>query len=168
MPRPTSDSAFPFTRGAVSSMTGASVPVIKNLLRGIPALKKRHRGSGHWSAFDLDDALRVAVARELLRVGVQVAAIASVFAAIERDWPRLKTPQARTEGAVLVLVLGHPLGSASAQTGHVHLATAIEAKAWALSKRTVILTDVNALIAHLEDVTGLSYQTVAPAQERVG
>lgn len=137
---------------------------MKNFVRGIRALKKRRKGPGNWNGFDFDDALRIALAKELLRVGLQVASIDSLFQSIEKDWPRLRRPESRAEGAALVLVLGHPLGPDPERVGHGYLTTAYEAKRWLESTNTVIVIDVNAMIAKLEDATGTRYD--APQQEQ--
>jgi hypothetical protein len=167
MTRPTPHSERPYSRGTVSSMTGVGVPTIKNLVRGVRKLKRKHRGTGNWDGFSFDDSLRIGLSKELLRVGVPVATISELFDVIEqprervnKGWAWLRTPEARQQGAALVLILGHPLGPDPATTGHCYLTTAYEAVAQMSGSkgRTVIVIDVNAIIARLEDATGERYQ----------
>src|SRR5688572_26609184 len=97
----TPDSPYPYTRSAVASLTGASESQVRKL--GKRLLRKAGRGTGHHVGHDLDDALRIAVAGELLRVGVAVTSLESIFGAIEPDWPRLRAPNVHATGACLVL-----------------------------------------------------------------
>ena len=171
MTRPTPESAYPYTRGDVASLTGASVPTIKNLQRG-RVLRKRRPGTGNYHGYNFEDALRIAVSKELLRVGLLVSSIASLFDSLEappstgHPWSWLRTTDARVNGSALVLILGHPLGPDPAHTGHVYLTTTHEAKAWLDSKRTVIVVDVGVLIAQLEERTGERYED-QPAKQAV-
>ncbi len=84
------------------------MPQVKKLAKKF--LRKRASGTGNYLGFSLDGALRIAVARELLRVGVQVASLHSLFASIEKDWPKLRSPRVHSEGATLVLFLVIKLG----------------------------------------------------------
>src|SRR5262245_7446067 len=124
MTRPSPGDPYPYSRGDLASMTGVGVPTIKNLQVG-RVLKKRKRGTGHHHGYNCEDALRVSVSKELLRVGLQVRSIQSLFDALEsppstgKRWTWLRTPEARTAGAALVLVLGHPMGPDPAHTGAV-------------------------------------------------
>jgi hypothetical protein len=144
----------PFTRSAAAVLAELSAPQVKKL--GTRLLRKRGRGKGHHLGHSLDDVLRMRLARELLSLGVQIASIHSLFAAIEPKWPWLRSPAARTEGAALVLLTG-PLGLNST-TGRAYLTTAAEAVSWLHSKQTVIVIDVNAMIAELEQRTGERYE----------
>src|SRR5262245_38662893 len=120
MSRPSFDSAFPFTRQQVSAITGVTPPTVKIL--GTAFLKKKPHGTGNYLGFSMDDAVRIAVAKELLRVGVQSASLHELFEAIEttkaaaaKRWAWLRTSDARRQGAVLVMFLAPR--SAPTQTG---------------------------------------------------
>jgi DNA-binding transcriptional MerR regulator len=151
-------------------MCGVGVPTIKNLQKG-RVLRKRRAGSGNYHGYNFEDALRISVSKELLRVGLQVSSIQSLFDSLERSpssgkpWAWLRTPEPRTAGAALVLVLGHPMGPDPAHTGAVYLTTAAEAVTWLKSKRTVIVVDVGALILQLEERTGERYEDQPPERK---
>src|SRR5687767_8130780 len=132
---PSLESPFPYSRSAIASLTGASPSQVRKL--GKRLLRKPGRGTGHKVGHDFDDALRIAVARELLRIGVTVASLDSLFTAIEPTWPRLRAPNVRAVGACLVLEVGH-LGLNS-QTCRAHLTTAKEAVARLRSTSTVVV-----------------------------
>lgn len=158
------DSPTPYTRSDVARMTGASPPQVKKLATGL--LKKKAPGTGNYLGFTFDDALRIAVARELLSVGVQLPSIKSLFAALDaphaargKTWPWLKTAEARYTGAALVLLLAHPLLPDA--TGAVYLTTARDAVDQLAQRpaRTVIVIDVNALIGQLEQHSGQAYSS---------
>jgi DNA-binding transcriptional MerR regulator len=159
-PRP--GDPYPYSRGDVASMCGVGVPTILNLQRG-QVLHKRRRGTGHYHGYNFEDALRISVSKELLRVGLLVTSIQSLFDALDapasagKPWTWLRTTEARTDGAALVLVLGHPMGPDPLHTGAAYLTTAAEAKGWLMSKRTVIVVDVGSLIFQLEERTGERY-----------
>lgn len=160
MTRPTPDSLYPYSRSDVVRMTGASNPQVKIL--GTEVLKKQAQGTGNHLGYNDDDALRVMVSRELLRIGIQVSSIHSLFQSLEtpalptaKAWDWLKTEEARTQGAALVVIQPHAL--AAARTGAVYLTTAQEAIAWLQSKRTVIVIDVGGFIDDLEQHTGKRY-----------
>jgi len=155
MTRPTPESPYPYTRSAAAILANLSNPVVKRL--GKQLLKKRSRGTGNFVGYNFDDVLRMKVAKELLHVGVNVASIHSLFAAIEKDWPRLRQPRTRVVGACLVLFIGQ-LGPNS-PTGRAYLTTTQEAVDWLKSKQTVVVIDINALIEDLEQRTGQPYTT---------
>jgi DNA-binding transcriptional MerR regulator len=167
MTRPSPGDPFPYTRGDVTRMTGASVPTVKNLQEG-HVLRKRAGGTGHHTGYNFDDALRIAVSRQLLDRGLQVASIQSLFDALEaapsagRPWRWLRSPEARMAGAILVLVSGHPFGPNPRHAGHVILTTKAEAKRLLLLKLrggvSVVSIDVGGLIDHLEERTGERYE----------
>jgi hypothetical protein len=143
MPHPTPDSPFPYTRSAAASLTGASASQVRKL--GKSLLRKTARGiTGHHVGHDFDDVLRIAVARELLRIGATVASLRSIFAAIEPDWPRLRAPNVHATGACLVLEVGH-LGLNS-QTCRARLTTAKEAVNRLRSTQTVIVIDIGQIL----------------------
>ena len=151
---------FPYSQSDVVRVTGASMPQVKKLAKRL--LRKKGSGSGKHLGFDFEDTLRIAVARDLLRVGVNVSSMHSLFAAIEtpragsgHPWAWLRTEDARRQGAALVLVLAPR--NALAQTGAVYLTTTAEAVAWLHSKQSVIVLDVGATIAELEQQTGERY-----------
>jgi hypothetical protein len=140
-------------------MTGVSAPSIKGIVRGVRALKRRAKGTGNWNAFSFDDALRIALAKELLRVGLKVSSVSSLFDAIEepragvnKGWAWLRSPEAVATGAVLVLLPGDPSGPNPA-TGHAYVTTAADAVRWLRSHRTCVVIDINPLIARLEAAT---------------
>jgi len=116
MSRPSPDSPFPYTRTAAASLTGASAAQVRKLSNRL--LKKSASGTGNHLGHNLDDVLRITVSKELLRVGVRVASLHSVFASIEADWPRLRVSSVRQTGACLVLEVGH-LGPNNG-TGRAH------------------------------------------------
>jgi hypothetical protein len=145
-------------------MTGASHPQVKKL--GVAMLKKKARGTGNHLGFSADDALRIMVSRELLRVGVQVGSLRSLFASLEtpsvpnaKRWAWLRTEDCRRQGAALVLVQPHAL--APTGVGAVGLTTAAQAVEWLQSKRTVVVIDVGACIKQIEEHTGQSYIVTA-------
>jgi hypothetical protein len=163
---PTANPDYPYSQGDVVRVTGASMPQVKKLATQL--LRKKGRGSGKPLGFNFDDTLRIAVARELLRVGVDVSSMHSLFAAIESPrgpsahrWAWLRTEESRRLGACIVLVL--PPRHALATAGHVHLTTTVDAAAWLQSKHTVIVIDVGATIRQLEEQTGEQYTASAPA-----
>jgi hypothetical protein len=151
---------YPYSQSDVVRVTGASMPQVKKLAKRL--LRKKGQGRGNHLGFNFDDTLRIAVARELLRVGVDVSAIHSLFAGIEhptlptaRPWAWLRTAEARQLGSALVLILAPR--NALANTGGVMLTTAAAAVAFLQAKQTVIVIDVGAIIAELEQQTGARY-----------
>lgn len=138
-------------------LTGASASQVTQLARQVTK-----RGVG--AAMDFDDLVRLAVGRELLRVRqVDLSTLHELFAAIDQPgirgahrWAWLRTDDARQRGAALVLVL-----HAGRDTGAVMLATADEAVELAYSDRRVVVVDVSACIAELEQRTGIDYVTLA-------
>jgi DNA-binding transcriptional MerR regulator len=165
MTRPSPDDPFPFTRGDVAAVCGVTASTIKNLQHG-KVLKKRPRGTGNWNGYDMDDALRIMVAKELIRVGLQVASIHSLFEAIQKPtapsakpWSWLRTAEARDQGACLVLLLSHRALSNS--TGAAYITTLVGAAQW-LGRSTAIVIDLNGFIRDLENRTGRSFVTAEP------
>lgn len=145
----------------MAGITGATASTIKNLQEG-KVLKKRAKGTGHWLGYDLEDALRIMLAKELIRVGLQVASIHSLFESIQhptapsaKSWAWLKSPEARTEVACLVLILSHR--ALSGTTGAAYLTTFEGAKQY-LGARTAIVIDVSSFIREIEDRTGRRYE----------
>lgn len=158
---------FRFSQGDVVRMTGASAPQVKKLTTKL--LRKKGRGSGKHLGFNFDDTLRIAVARELLRVGVDVASMHELFAAIETPriasahrWAWLRSEESRRTGAAIVLLLAPR--HAPAHTGGVYLTTAAEAAALLQSKQTVIVIDVGTIILQLETASGERYLEPAAAE----
>jgi hypothetical protein len=169
------DGTVLYTRGELAALTGTGVPTLKNLHRGRvigTRGKRRKQGTGHPNSYAFEDALRVLVSKELLKVGLQVASIQSLFDALEtppstgKRWAWLRSGERRRLGAALVLVLGHPLGPKNPLAGSVYLTSAAEAVHWLQSKRTVIVIDIGALILELEERTGEQYGT-SSAEEPV-
>jgi len=144
---------FPYSQADVVRATGASMPQVKKLATRL--LRKKGRGTGNHLGFNFEDTLRIAVARELLRVGVDVSSIHSLFAAIETPkkrsahrWSWLRTEDAYRNGAALVLFHA---------SGAVCLTTAVDAVALLKSTQTVTVIDVGAIILELERQTGEQY-----------
>lgn len=161
MSRPTVDSLYPYTRGDLACIAGVSVPTIKNLQVG-RVLPTRACGTGNWNGFDDEDALRTMLSKELLRVGLQVASIHSLFESIQqptapsaKPWSWLDTQEARDQVAVLVLILGHR--ALSSAHGAAYLTTFKGARHW-LGQRTAIVIDVSSFIRELEERTGRPFK----------
>jgi hypothetical protein len=149
----------------MAGITGATASTIKNLQVG-QVLKKRPRGTGHWIGYDMEDALRIMLAKELIRLGFQVAGIHSLFESIQRPthpsvkpWSWLRSQEACTEIACLVLILSHR--ALSGTTGAAYLTNLAGAKRW-LGDRTAIVIDVNSFIREIEERTGRSFVTQQP------
>jgi hypothetical protein len=162
MTRPSPDSPTPYTRSQVARITGAPPPLVQKL--GTEVLKKRARGTGNHLGFSMEDALRIMVARELMRTGVQVSSLDSLFKRIEdspaasaRRWAWLRNVEERSLlGAAIVLILPQP--HAADSTANCFLTTALEAvEIMKTAKRTVVVVDVGALIVRLEEHTGQRY-----------
>jgi hypothetical protein len=153
-PRPSPDSAHPYTRSTAAILANVSNPTVKKLGREL--LGKKASGTGNHLGFSLDDVLRIRVAKELLNLGVQVASIYSFFQSIEKDWPKLRTPATRKHGACLVLFVG-PFGP-NGRGGRVMLTDATDAVNWLKqTKQTVVVIDINVMIEDLEKRTGEQY-----------
>jgi len=171
---PQLNESFPYSRTDICNLVAIGLPTLKNFMRGVRVLNKRQRGKATRPAFDLDDALRIALAKELLRVGVNVATISSLFDAIEqpianrnKGWAWLRSPDSIIEGATLVLVLG-PLHSPNRpHIGHVFLTTANDAvENWLKrAKQIVVVIDVGDIINRLETVTGQRYGATTTESE---
>ena len=152
-----------YSQGEVAAATGYSAQQIFKLTAAM--LRKKGRGKGHHNLYTFDDALRIALAKELRRSGVAVPSLQSLFGALDtpppsspsKPWSWLKTAEARTAGATIVLFIEHRLGGRKLPTGVVYLTTAQEAVGWLRSKTTVTVIDVNAVIAELEERTGEQY-----------
>jgi DNA-binding transcriptional MerR regulator len=98
MSRPAADSLFPYSRSAVASIAGVS-PRAMGILQEGKVLKKRARGTGNWYAYSADDLLRIMLAKELTRLGLQVATIHSLFESIQTPTVRQR-PRQRARRAV--------------------------------------------------------------------
>ena len=131
---------------------------------------KRRRGAGHYVGFDADDALRIMLSKEFLRVGVQ--AEQHPFA-VHRDGA------AAGSSREAVGVAG-PAGVSRAGFGpradprapaqpEFHdrprdLTTVTEAVAWLKGPHTVVVIDVGALINQIEARTGRPFGHDAPSR----
>lgn len=164
MSRPTLDSPFPYTRGDLAAITGVGVPTIKNLQVG-RVLPTRTTGTGNPNGFDDEDVLRAMLAKELLRVGLQVASIHSLFEAVQtptapsaKPWSWLDSDDARAHGAALVLILSHR--SMSSTTGMAYLTTLKDARRWQGNRgnRTAIVIGVSSFIRELEERSGRPFR----------
>jgi len=160
MSRPELDSLFPYSRSEVATIAGVGVPTIKTLHAG-KVLPKRARGTGNWRSYSAEDMLRTMLAKELLRVGLNVASIHSLFESIQapttpnaKPWAWLRSREARDAVACLVLSLGHR--ALSSATGTAHITTFDGAKQF-LGQRTAIVIDVNSFIREIEERTGRPY-----------
>ncbi|HXG89316.1 MAG TPA: hypothetical protein VNJ02_13350 [Vicinamibacterales bacterium] len=137
-------------------LANASAPVVKKLSRAL--LNKKGEGTGNYLGYSMDDVVRIRVAKELLKVGVQVASIHGLFESIEKDWPRIRRLEAIRDGACLVLIIG-ALGPNRDSGGQVYLTTAHEAREWLRqTKRTVVVIDIGAIVEDIEQKTGRQYR----------
>ena len=141
---------FPYSQSDVVRVTGASMPQVKKL--GKRLLRKKGHGTGKHLGFNMDDNVRIGTALQLHEVGVDVATMHELFAAIERPsipsarkWAWLRSEEAYRLGAAIVLV--HAPRNAPARTGGVYLTTAVEAKALLEGKQLVTVIDVGAIVA---------------------
>jgi hypothetical protein len=160
------DSAYPFSRGELCVVAEVPAWVVQNLEDG-HILKKPKRGTGHWHRYSPDETLRTMLAKELLRCGLVVSSIHSLFASIEhpiapsaKPWSWLASEEARTDGACLVLIHRHRALSRGA--GTAHLTTAAGATQW-LGQQTAIVIDVNSFIREIEARTGRRYEQTSTA-----
>lgn len=151
---------FPYSQSDVVRVTGASMPQVKKLAKRL--LRKKGHGTGKHLGFSLDDAVRIATARALLVVGVDVATMHELFRAIERPsiasarkWTWLRSEEAFRFGAAIVLL--HAPRNAPQRTGGVHLTTAHEAVELLQGKQLVTVIDIGAIIREIEAKTGESY-----------
>lgn len=161
-----------FTLPDICRLTSATPPSLRNLLRG-KVLTRANRGLGHYQRFTLDDAVQVAVAKELLGIGSQVSSIRSAFASIARPsmtnakpWSWLREPERHIEGAMLLVLTEHP--SLPPGRGAIGLFTRRDALAYVVpGARGVFLFDVNLLIERIEQASGERYgQQLTPPQQQ--
>jgi hypothetical protein len=145
---PTADSPS-YTNAAVAKLTGASGSQVRKL--GQQLLRKPGLGTGHKVPYEFDDMLRIWVGRELLQLGISVTSLASLFAAIEPDWPRLRS------GAVACLVLEVGQLGPNSHTSRAYLTTTKGAVARLRSSQTVVVIDIAEIINQLEARTGTRY-----------
>jgi hypothetical protein len=145
----------------ICELAAVTPPVVKNLIRG-KVIRKKAKGTGKYITFSLDEGVKLAVCKSLLVLGIEVANLRAMFAAIDRPslpqarpWSWLQTPDRVTQGAVLCVIYQHPLLPAG--TGAIVLTTAAGADRITMATAKSIRIDVHQLISEIEHRAGVPY-----------